>query len=116
MPLLRFEVYILGSEPNLMRISLFSLSWFRQSKYTSFQRQLNIYGFKRITCESGADATWIAPLRMTRRNAATRSLTTRCRLFSRPRQECELSPILLARRVLPCAADSENESQGRGSA
>jgi HSF-type DNA-binding len=86
MPLLRFKVYILGSEPNLMRISFFSLSWFRQSKYTSFQRQLNIYGFKRITCESGADATLIARSGMAYWN--TCSLTTRCRLSSWPRQEC----------------------------
>jgi HSF-type DNA-binding len=67
--------------------SLSSLySWFRQSKYTSFQRQLNIYGSKRITCESGADATLIARSGMAYWN--TCSLTTRCRLSSWPQQEC----------------------------
>jgi HSF-type DNA-binding len=83
MPVLRFEVYILGSEPNLMRISLSSLySWFRQSKYTSFQRQLNIYGFKRITCKSGADGMCgFACLQMTYHDLVSNHC---CLLSSRP--------------------------------
>jgi HSF-type DNA-binding len=44
-----------------------SLSWFHQSNFSSFQRQLYAYGFRRVTCESavqlsvklGTQVTWL---------------------------------------------------------
>jgi hypothetical protein len=69
---------------------LCSFSWFQQSKYASFQRQLNIYGFKRITCKfrsllDDASALYLAS-----------GFSNKTFSLSRPRQECLLPQGLFA--------------------
>jgi hypothetical protein len=37
--------------------------WFRQSKFPSFQRQLNLYGFKRLTSGKSGTALYVLFIR-----------------------------------------------------